>query len=43
MLALEKAMAEGTPNEMLIVLGWELNARRLLAKYTVLLVDSVAC
>ena len=30
LLALEKAVAEGTPNEMLIVLGWELNARKLL-------------
>jgi len=30
MLALEKAVSEGTPNEILIVLGWELNARRLL-------------
>jgi len=30
MLALEKAVAEGTPNEILIVLGWELNARKLL-------------
>jgi len=30
MLALEKAVAEDTPTETLIVLGWELNARRLL-------------
>jgi hypothetical protein len=30
LLALEKAIAEGTPSEWLIVLGWLLNTRRLL-------------
>jgi hypothetical protein len=30
LLSLEKAEAEGTPNEVLIVLGWLLDTRRLL-------------
>ena len=29
LLAIEKALAEGTPTELLIVLGWELDTRRL--------------
>ena len=29
MLAIDKAMAEGTPSEIQIILGWEINTRRL--------------
>lgn len=34
LLSIEKAMAEGTPCENLIVLGWELDTRRLLVTLT---------
>jgi hypothetical protein len=30
MLAIKKAVAEGTPSELLIVLGWLINTRRML-------------